>query len=282
MIKRGPVEVIYAGTVHPGKYVVLVGGEVASVEEAMAAGRERSGGTVVDEILLPDAHPRVVAAVTGARRDGGTGDALGVVETTTVAAIVGAADRGVKGAEVELREVRLADGLGGKAYCLFQGLVADVEAAVEAAVGRTRPPRPAGGAGGRPPPPRRDARQPRRRPRAGAAGALAPGGGLRMQLGRVVGTVVASVRSPGLDGVKFLLVQPLDRRQDPVGSPVVAADGVAMAGPGELVMIVASREAALALPETFVPVDHAIVGIVDAVEPVAGESAGDGEPGATG
>ena len=134
MIKRGPVEVICAGTVHPGKYVVLVGGEVASVEEAMAAGRERSGGTVVDEILLPDAHPRVVAAVTGARRDGGTGDALGVVETTTVAAIVGAADRGVKGAEVELREVRLADGLGGKAYCLFQGLVADVEAAVEAAV----------------------------------------------------------------------------------------------------------------------------------------------------
>ena len=78
--------------------------------------------------------------MTGARRDGGSGDALGVVETTTVAAIVGAADRGVKGAEVELREVRLADGLGGKAYCLFQGLVADVEAAVEAAVaGLARP-----------------------------------------------------------------------------------------------------------------------------------------------
>jgi bacterial microcompartment shell protein len=134
MIKRGPVEVIYAGTVHPGKYVVLVGGEVASVEEAMAAGREAGGGALVDEIFLPDAHPRVVAAVTGARREGG-GDALGVVETATVAATVGAADRGVKGAEVELREMRLADGLGGKAYCLFQGLVADVEAAVEAAVG---------------------------------------------------------------------------------------------------------------------------------------------------
>jgi microcompartment protein CcmK/EutM len=91
-----------------------------------------------------------------------------------------------------------------------------------------------------------------------------------MQLGRVVGTVVASVRSPGLDGVKFLLVQPLDRRRQPTGSPVVAADGVAMAGPGELVYYVASREAALALPETFVPVDHAIVGIVDAVEPISG------------
>ena len=100
-----------------------------------------------------------------------------------------------------------------------------------------------------------------------------------MQLGRVVGTVVASVRSPGLDGVKFLLVQPLDRRKKPVGSPLVAADGVAMAGPGELVMIVASREAALALPETFVPVDHAIVGIIDAVEPISG--AGDEDFGPT-
>lgn len=87
-----------------------------------------------------------------------------------------------------------------------------------------------------------------------------------MILARVIGTVVATVHSQGLDGIKFLLVQPLDRRQRPKGDPVVAADGVAMAGPGELVTIVASREAALALPETFVPVDHAIVGLVDAVE----------------
>lgn len=87
-----------------------------------------------------------------------------------------------------------------------------------------------------------------------------------MNLARVLGTVVATVRSQGLDGIKLLLVQPLDRRQQPTGDPVVAADGVAMAGPGELVTIVASREAALALPETFVPVDHAIVGLVDAVE----------------
>lgn len=87
-----------------------------------------------------------------------------------------------------------------------------------------------------------------------------------MQLARVVGTVVATVRSRGLDGIKFLVIQPLDRGQRPEGDPVVAADGVAMAGPGDLVTYVSSREAALALPETFVPVDDAIVGIVDAVE----------------
>jgi ethanolamine utilization protein EutN len=91
-----------------------------------------------------------------------------------------------------------------------------------------------------------------------------------MQLARVTGTVVATIKVPGLDGVKLLLVQPLDRQQRPVGSQVVAADAVHMAGPGELVYIVASREAAQALPETFVPVDHAIVGIVDSVTTLEG------------
>ncbi|MGI9577487.1 MAG: EutN/CcmL family microcompartment protein [Microthrixaceae bacterium] len=86
-----------------------------------------------------------------------------------------------------------------------------------------------------------------------------------MHLGRVVGTVVATVKAEGLEGVKFLVVQPLDKQQRDAGTPVVAADAVAMAGPGELVYYVASREAAEALPERFVPVDHAIVGLVDQV-----------------
>lgn len=87
-----------------------------------------------------------------------------------------------------------------------------------------------------------------------------------MHLGRVVGTVVATVKAEGLEGVKFLIVQPLDKHQRDSGTPVVAADAVAMAGPGELVYYVASREAAEAMPERFVPVDHAIVGLVDHVE----------------
>ena len=87
-----------------------------------------------------------------------------------------------------------------------------------------------------------------------------------MKLAEVTGTVVASVKYEGLEAVKFLIVQPLDREQNPVGRQVVAADAVAMAGPGELVYIVESREAALACPVGFVPVDHAIVGIVDQVD----------------
>jgi ethanolamine utilization protein EutN len=91
-----------------------------------------------------------------------------------------------------------------------------------------------------------------------------------VQLARVIGTVVATVKTPGLEGVKLLVIQPLDRRLTPVGNQVVAADAVHMAGPGELVYFVAAREAAEAMPNRFVPVDHAIVGIVDAVQPLAG------------
>jgi ethanolamine utilization protein EutN len=92
-----------------------------------------------------------------------------------------------------------------------------------------------------------------------------------MQLGRVTGTVVATVKVPGLTGIKLLLVQPLDRRLQPIGGQVVAADAVHMAGPGELVYFVTAREAAQAMPDPFVPVDHAIVGIVDVVRSLAGD-----------
>jgi ethanolamine utilization protein EutN len=87
-----------------------------------------------------------------------------------------------------------------------------------------------------------------------------------MNLARVIGTVVAEHKYAGLQGVKLLIVQPLDRQQHPAGEPVVATDATAQAGPGELVFIVGGREAALALPETFVPVDHSVVGIVDEVD----------------
>lgn len=89
-----------------------------------------------------------------------------------------------------------------------------------------------------------------------------------MQLATVIGTLVASQKYQGLEGIKLLIVQPLDRARRPAGEPVVAADATGQAGPGELVFIIASREAALALPETFVPVDHAVVGIVDEVDVV--------------
>lgn len=85
-----------------------------------------------------------------------------------------------------------------------------------------------------------------------------------MYLGRVIGTVVAERKVSGLEGQKFLIVQPLDDRGEPTRDPEVAVDTV-RAGPGDLVSLVGSREAALALDPWFVPVDAAIIGIVDHV-----------------
>jgi microcompartment protein CcmL/EutN len=133
MVKRAPIDVIKTGTVQPGKYLVLIGGMVADVEESVAAGRDVGASAVVDYILLPQVHPEVVEAIGGGRVPKVT-YSLGVIETTTVAASIHAADAGIKGAEVRLVEVRLADGLGGKGIVLYSGLVADVEAAVEIGV----------------------------------------------------------------------------------------------------------------------------------------------------
>ena len=132
MAKSSPVSSLYAGTVHPGRYLVLVGGDTAAVETAIESG---GANTLVDELLLPNVHPEVIAAITTfddtALVDG---DALGIVETSTAASAIIAADAGVKAAEVALLTIRLSDDLGGKAYCVFSGTVADVEVAVERAV----------------------------------------------------------------------------------------------------------------------------------------------------
>jgi len=86
-----------------------------------------------------------------------------------------------------------------------------------------------------------------------------------MLLGKVIGTVVPCVVTPGLEGVPMLLVQPLSREKKPNGTAIVCADSTRMAGPGELIAYEGGREAALALDPWFVPVDHTIVGIVDGI-----------------
>ncbi|MFQ5525716.1 MAG: BMC domain-containing protein [Thermoanaerobaculia bacterium] len=139
MVKRAPLLTLHAGTVHPGKYLVLAGGEVADVEEAWIAGRSTAPGFEVDEVFLPDVDPQVVSSLTGIKKPG-PGVALGVIETRTAASTIRAADAAVKGASVDLLEIHLADGLGGKAYALFGGEVSDVEVAVETGVAGLRDP----------------------------------------------------------------------------------------------------------------------------------------------
>lgn len=133
MAKRATLSSLHTGSVQPGKYLVLAGGDVAEVEEARIAGRERGRSALLDEIYLPEVHREVIEALTGQRQPS-LGEALGIVETRTVPAVIGAADVGIKSANVKILEIRVADGLGGKGYVLFSGQLHDVEAAVEQAV----------------------------------------------------------------------------------------------------------------------------------------------------
>jgi microcompartment protein CcmL/EutN len=136
MVKRATLDLMRAGTVQPGRFLVLVGGPVAEVEEALKAGLTTAPDALSDHIFLPGVHREVVRALGGGRSPdklAASHDALGIIETRTVPAAIHAADKAVKGAEVTLMEVRLADGLGGKGVVFLTGLIADVEAALEIA-----------------------------------------------------------------------------------------------------------------------------------------------------
>lgn len=86
-----------------------------------------------------------------------------------------------------------------------------------------------------------------------------------MQLAKVLGRVVATVKHEALTGVRLMLIQPHDHDGLPAGPPIVAADAL-QSGPGDTIEWVTGREAALALPVTFTPVDAAVVSIVDSVD----------------
>jgi microcompartment protein CcmL/EutN len=138
MVKRAALDVIRTGTVQPGRYLVLVGGQVGHIEEALDAAMRVGSAHVIDRMFLPDPHPQLAGAVTGVRQVG-EGEALGVIETSSVAAVIRAADAGLKGADVTLREIFMADGLGGKGYLLFRGPLMEVQEAVELGAARIAP-----------------------------------------------------------------------------------------------------------------------------------------------
>lgn len=132
MLKRAPVELLHAGTVQPGKYLVLVGGGTAEVEESYRAGLQAASSDLVDEVFLPDVHPQVVQSLDGKRTFNDIASFV-VLETSTVAAILRATDAAVKGAQVELAEMRVGNGLHGRGLAILTGELTDVEAAAEIA-----------------------------------------------------------------------------------------------------------------------------------------------------
>ena len=131
MLKVSRVELIYANTICPGKYICVVRGEVAEVRASVEAGRDASPVSVVDEMIIPNLHPSVFPAIAAATHSEKV-DAVGVIETFSAASAILAADRAAKTAQILLLIVRLATGLGGKSYVVLTGEVAAVRSAVEA------------------------------------------------------------------------------------------------------------------------------------------------------
>ncbi len=136
MAKRAPVEVVLARPVSPGKHLVLVTGAVADVGEAMKLGIETAAHTLVDRLELAQVADELLAALARTTVEGGATafeGAIGIFETFSVASTLLAADASCKEVPVRIAELRLADGLGGKAYFILDGAQADVEAALFAA-----------------------------------------------------------------------------------------------------------------------------------------------------
>jgi microcompartment protein CcmL/EutN len=134
MVKRAAVHLLRADPLTPGKYLIVICGSEAEVDEALGAGRAAAGETEIDVLLLPHVHDAILAALEGTLADeAGTRDAaLGVLELGTVAATLGAADAALKAAHTALIALHLARGIGGKGYFALAGSQDAVEAALEA------------------------------------------------------------------------------------------------------------------------------------------------------
>jgi len=132
MVKRSPIALLRCGTIHPGRFLILIGGSVASTEEAYTAGVQlgESEHCLNGSVFLGDVHPSLHDAVLGTRQEL-AGDALAVVETRSSPALLAAIDAAIKSTPVKLSEIRLGDDLGGHALALLSGDLSDVEIALE-------------------------------------------------------------------------------------------------------------------------------------------------------
>lgn len=131
MVKISDVDIVTASSVCPGKYIVIVQGDVGAVQDSVGIGTKLADEYLVDSIIIPNVSPAVFPAITGATMPDEIG-ALGIMESFSLATMVIAADAILKAAELAPLELRLGNGLGGKSFFTFTGDVAAVQTGVEA------------------------------------------------------------------------------------------------------------------------------------------------------
>jgi microcompartment protein CcmL/EutN len=132
MLKAADVELVLSRSICSGKYMVMVRGDVASVEAAVSAGISQGNFAIIDSFVIPNLHESIFPAISGSNKVEAL-EALGIVESFSVASLIEGADAAVKTANVELIEIRLAMALGGKAFVTLTGDVAAVQSAVDSA-----------------------------------------------------------------------------------------------------------------------------------------------------
>lgn len=131
MLKAAEIKLVTAHPSCPGKYHIMVCGEVSAVKSAMEAGKERVEGSLIDELIIPRVHPQVIEAINQSTMPENI-RAVGVMEYFSVVQAVIGADAAVKTAGITLLEVRLGTGIGGKSFVTLTGDVSAVDASVKA------------------------------------------------------------------------------------------------------------------------------------------------------
>ncbi|MFA7290015.1 MAG: BMC domain-containing protein, partial [Melioribacteraceae bacterium] len=128
--KTSQVELVLSRTICSGKYMVLIGGDVAEVQTAVDAAVNQIDFAVIDTFVIPNVHPDIFPALAGHSKIDKL-EALGIIESFSVASLIEGADAAIKSSNVKIIEIRLAMALGGKAFCTLTGEVAAVTSAVE-------------------------------------------------------------------------------------------------------------------------------------------------------
>lgn len=130
MLKTSEVELIISRSICSGKYMVLIGGDVAAVQEAITTSESQVDFAVIDTFVIPNVHKDIFPALSGHSGIDNL-EALGILESFSVASLIEGADAAVKAASVRIIEIRLAMALGGKAFCTITGEVAAVQSAID-------------------------------------------------------------------------------------------------------------------------------------------------------
>ncbi len=132
MLKASQIDLLRSSTICPGKYVIIIGGDTGNVRSALAEGEKRGAECVVDQLMLPNAHPQLIPAIALSSHTEPRG-ALGVLEFFSVTSAIKAADVAVKAANIRLIEIRIGYAIGGKGYVTLTGDIGSVRTAVSTA-----------------------------------------------------------------------------------------------------------------------------------------------------